>query len=240
MDSRPFHFRQFSMLHQDSTMKVGTDAVLMGTWVRLPEQGFALDIGTGSGILALMLAQRSISLEIHAIDIDRGSAFQSAFNFGNSAWSNRLMVWNSDVANFIPFPPSLRYQLIISNPPFFINSFKASCKRRNLARHTDSLPHENLIEHAARLLAPEGHFSVVIPAESQENFIQNCLYHQLWPARICKIIPVEGRDANRVMIETTFLPIKEPECENLVLRDKNFAFTPAYQAMIKDFYLGIE
>lgn len=240
MDSRPFHFRQFSMLHQDSTMKVGTDAVLMGTWVRLPEQGFALDIGTGSGILALMLAQRSISLQIHAIDIDRGSAFQSAFNFGNSAWSNRLMVWNSDVANFIPFPPSLRYQLIISNPPFFIDSFKASCKRRNLARHTDSLPHENLIEHAARLLAPEGHFSVVIPAESQENFIQNCLYHQLWPARICKIIPVEGRDANRVMIETTFLPIKEPECENLVLRDKNFAFTPAYQAMIKDFYLGIE
>ncbi|GAB1417770.1 methyltransferase [Bacteroidales bacterium] len=219
-------------------MKVGTDAVLMGTWVRLPEQGFALDIGTGSGILALMLAQRSISLEIHAIDIDRGSAFQSAFNFGNSAWSNRLMVWNSDVANFIPFPPSLRYQLIISNPPFFINSFKASCKRRNLARHTDSLPHENLIEHAARLLAPEGHFSVVIPAESQENFIQNCLYHQLWPARICKIIPVEGRDANRVMIETTFLPIKEPECENLVLRDKNFAFTPAYQAMIKDFILA--
>ncbi len=240
MDSRPFHFRHFSLLHQGATMKVGTDAVLLGAWTKLPASGFALDVGTGSGILALMLAQRSKLIDIQAIDIDRASAFQASFNFGNSAWSHRMKVWNADFANFKPYPATQRYRLIISNPPFFSASFKTPCKRRNLARHTDALSTESLIENTARLLSSDGRFSVVIPAENQADFIEKCVLYDLWPQRICHIIPVEGRPANRVMVESAFAPIREPEVESLILRNKNHDFSLAYNQLLKNFYLGLE
>lgn len=242
--STGFRCKQFYVDHRDCAMKVSTDALLLGAWTKLPATGAILDIGTGSGILSLMLAQRcqqQADLIIDAIELDATAAEVAAFNFRQSAWSAQLRLIKGDILTYpasADHPSDRRYNLIVSNPPFFNDSLKAADPQRNLARHTDSLSFADLLEVAARLLTPEGMFSVVLPTKGAEQMITLAqrsgwtLKHQLW---------VQSK-AERPPLRCLFTIIRgeqqsEPTPEQLLIHAPNGQYSADYRSLLRDFYL---
>lgn len=230
-----FHFKHFSLYHDRSTMKVGTDAVLLGAWVEVKPTDWVLDVGTGCGILPLMLAQREIA-KVHAVDLDEPSALEAAENFQASQWSRQLFAFHADVRKFTM---QCAYDLIISNPPFFVNSFKCDEDRRNQARHTDSsLTFSELIAVVRRLLKPDGRFVVVLPYRESQEFIPLATEAHLFVHRCENIIPVEGKTPNRVNLEFRYGKPEAVETDDLVIRTVDGKFTDEYNRVVSDFYLG--
>lgn len=230
-----FHFKHFSLNHDGSTMKVGTDAVLLGAWVDLKPADWVLDIGTGCGILPLMLAQRGVA-KVHAVEIDEASALEAAENFQASQWSRQLFAFHADVRKFTM---QCAYDLIISNPPFFINSFKCDADRRNQARHTDtSLSFNDLITAVRRLLKPDGRFVLVLPERESQEFLPLAEQGNLYLCRKENIIPIEGREANRVNLELRYGRPENVIVTDFVIRCDDGSFTDEYQRRVSDFYLG--
>lgn len=230
-----FHFKHFSLNHDRSTMKVGTDAVLLGAWVEVKPTDWVLDIGTGCGVLPLMLAQRGIA-KVHAVDLDEASALEAAENFQASQWSRQLFAFHADIRNFTM---QCAYDLIISNPPFFIHSFKCDADRRNQARHTDtSLTFSDLISTVRRLLKPEGRFVLVLPERESHGFLPLAEQGNLYLYRKENIIPIEGKEPNRVHLELRFSKPDSHHVTELIIRHENGTFTDEYQERVKDFYLG--
>ncbi len=156
-----FEFKQFRIEQQKAAMKVGTDGVLLGAWTPIVDAQRILDVGTGTGLIALMLAQRS-NARIDAVEIDKLASEEAEFNFAQSPWNDRLNVFNTNFQVFVnlPFVP---YDLIVSNPPFFINSLKTKCAALSVARHDEMLSFDQLITGAKRLLSNTGRFCVIIP-----------------------------------------------------------------------------
>lgn len=227
------------MEHDASTMKIGTDAVVLGAWVKVPDEGLVLDVGTGSGILALMIAQRTKSCVINAIDIDNESVKQATTNFQRSRWSSRLTALTADFSTFGQDEVEGIYDLVISNPPFFTSVFKTKHSRKNLARHTDTLSHKDLIANSFSILNSAGMFAVVIPADLSQQFEKMAYDAGYSCQRKCMVIPVEGRDPNRLMYEFVKKSIEKPEFETFTIRLSNGSFTPAYSKLLSDFYLGL-
>ena len=170
-------------------MKVGTDAVLLGAWVEVKPSDWVLDIGTGCGILPLMLAQKGIA-KVHAVDLDEASVREAAENFDASQWHDKLFAFYADIRRFTM---QCSYDLIISNPPFFINSYKCDADRKNQARHTDtSLTFKELVDSVRRLLKPDGRFALVLPERESHDFLPIAEQAHLFLHRQHNIIPVEG------------------------------------------------
>ncbi|MBQ3709136.1 MAG: methyltransferase [Bacteroidales bacterium] len=230
-----FHFKHFSLYHDRSTMKVGTDAVLLGAWVALKPTDWVLDVGTGCGILPLMLAQRGIA-KVHAVDLDEASAIEASENFQASQWDRQLFAFHADVRKFTM---QCAYDLIISNPPFFVNSFKCDADRRNQARHTDSsLTFGELIAAVKRLLKPDGRFVVVLPLRESQEFIPLAEQQNLFVYSKENIIPVEGKEPNRVNLEFRYGKPETVASSELIIRRVDGSFTDAYDRVVADFYLG--
>ncbi len=230
-----FHFKHFSLCHDRSTMKVGTDAVLLGAWVSVNPTDWVLDIGTGCGILPLMLAQKGVA-KVHAVDLDVPSAQEAAENFDASQWRDRLLAFHADARKFTM---QCAYDLIISNPPFFVNSFKCDADRRNQARHTDtSLTFGELIETVRRLLKPDGRFAVVLPFREAQEFFPLAEKGNLFVYQKENIIPVEGKDPNRLNLVFRYGKPEAVEETDLVIRQEDGMFTQDYQKRIEDYYLG--
>lgn len=234
-DQRPFHFKHFSLYHHRSTMKVGTDAVLLGRWVEVKPTDACLDIGTGCGILPLMLMQKGVD-GVDAIDLDEASIAEATENFQASQWRAKMQAVCADVRLF---QPNRRYDLIISNPPFFINSFKCDADRKNQARHTDiSLTFNDLCESVARLLNPDGRFAVVLPVTESVAFLKAAEGVGLFLRKEMDIIPVEGKEPNRVNLELGFIKTENIVKEEFTIRQLNGCFTSQYNEFLKEFYLG--
>lgn len=230
-----FHFKHFSLCHERSTMKVGTDAVLLGSWVEVKPTDWVLDIGTGCGILPLMLAQRGVA-KVHAVDLDEPSAMEAAENFQASQWRRQLFAFHADIRRFTM---QCTYDLIISNPPFFINSFKCDAGRRNQARHTDtSLSFDDLIASVRRLLKPDGRFVVVLPERESHGFLSLSNQNNLYLYRKENIIPIDGKKPNRVNMELRYGKPENQETDDLVIRLQDGSFSDGYQSRVSDFYLG--
>ena len=235
MDARPFHFKHFSLFHHRSTMKVGTDAVLLGRWVEVSPTDAVLDIGTGCGIMPLMLAQKG-ALKIDAVELDAASANEAEINFSASQWRDKLRMYQSDVRDFIT---NEKYDLIISNPPFFINSYKSDTERKNLARHTDdSLSFAELCASASRLLKDDGRFAVVLPLTESVEFLKEAEKNGLYQSKRMEIVPVEGKEPNRVNLELKKMPSETILTTSFVIRGADGKFTAHYDEFLKDFYLG--
>ena len=230
-----FHFKHFSLYHDRSTMKVGTDAVLLGAWVDVKPTDWVLDIGTGCGVLPLMLAQKGIA-KVHAVDLDEASVIEASENFQASQWSRQLFAFHADIRKFTI---QCAYDLIISNPPFFINSFKCDADRRNQARHTDtSLTFSDLIATVRRLLKPDGRFVLVLPERESHDFIPLAEQANLYIHRKENIIPIEGKDPNRVNLEFHYGNPETVLVSDLIIRHKDGTFMDNYLDRIKDYYLG--
>ncbi|MCL8007209.1 methyltransferase [Gelidibacter japonicus] len=242
-----FNFKQFTINQDRCAMKIGTDSVLLGAWTSLDSNPYSiLDIGAGTGILALMIAQRSgqvaMSAEIiDAIEIDDDAFEQCVENFEASPWGDRLFCYHASLEEFVE-DHSIneseweRYDLIISNPPFYLNSYKSNNEQRDLARFVDAMPFRQLIESVSKLLSPHGSFSVVIPFSEEKEFIMLASKEHLYPNRILRVKGSPQSEIKRSLLqfsfqETTVKPIQ------LIIETSRHQYTDDYIALTKDFYL---
>ena len=235
-DVRPFHFKHFSLHHHRSTMKVGTDAVLLGRWTEVGPNDVALDIGTGCGLLPLMLSQKGVA-QVDAVDIDPDSVEEATHNFEASQWRGQLHAFCVDL---VDYQTDKKYDLVISNPPFFNLFSKCDSVRKSRARHNDAgLSYAAMCREVARLMKPEGRFALVLPVNESLVFLKTAEVAGLSLHKRMHIIPIAGKEPNRVLLELGFEKCFGIQEDRLVLRDAEKRFTAEYHVFLKDFYLGL-
>jgi tRNA1Val (adenine37-N6)-methyltransferase len=232
-----FQFKQFSVQQDRCAMKIGTDGVLLGAWTPIDNNPFSiLDIGTGTGIIALMLAQRSNAQQIDALEIDEDAYEQSVDNFENSPWSDRLFCFHAGLDEFVEEPED-EYDLIVSNPPFYTEDYKTENEQRDLARFADAMPFEDLIEAAALLLSENGIFSVIIPFKEEEKFIALANEYELYPIKITRVKGTPASEIKRSLIAFVRDENTAVLTDELVIETARHIYTPEYIELTKDFYL---
>ena len=230
-----FRFKQFTILHDKSSMKVGTDAVLLGAWAEAENVSRILDIGSGSGIISLMMAQRTAA-QIVGVDIDFSSVEEARLNAENSVWKNRIQFHCTTIQQFCTAENRNLFDLIVSNPPFFVNSLKSPVENRNRSRHTDTLTFNDLVNAVLHCLAENGSFAVILPYIHGEQMENLCRQNDLFCYRKLQICPKEGKEVNRVLLQ--FKRKKEPLYQaNLTIRYITNCYTDDYKKLTKAFYL---
>jgi tRNA1Val (adenine37-N6)-methyltransferase len=230
---KPFRFKQFEVLQSRSAMRVGTDAVLFGAWVKVRDCKHVLDVGAGTGVISLICAQRCSMARIEAIEIDEESAEEAAENFMHSPWHDRLKIYHGD---FLKIATSEKFDLIISNPPYFTDSLRAANPGRSAARHDDYLPSDAFMRHAKRMLTAEGVIALIFPKNQLERWMVDAESEGLLPRRICHVFTLAQKDASRVMIEFCFNAPTEPEMESLLIEKNPREFSEAYKMLTADLY----
>ncbi len=232
-----FQFKQFSVNQDQTAMKIGTDGVLLGAWTPIENNPKSvLDIGTGTGIIALMLAQRSEAEQIDALEIDESAYEQAVENFENSPWGDRLFCFHAGLDEFVDDPED-EYDLIVSNPPFFSEDYRSENEQRDLARFQEAMPFEELVEAADLLLSENGIFSVIIPFNEEDRFIELCAEVELFPIKVTRV-----KGASNTKIIRSLLAFKRYElavltADELVIEISRHEYTPEYISLTKDFYL---
>ncbi len=232
-----FQFKQFSVEQDRCAMKIGTDGVLLGAWTPIDNNPFSiLDIGTGTGVIGLMLAQRSSAEQIDALEIDENAYEQAVDNFENSPWSDRLFCFHAGLDEFVEELED-EYDLIVSNPPFYTEDYKTDNEQRDLARFADAMPFEELIEAADLLLSENGIFSVIIPCKEEAHFLAIAKEYELYPFKITQVKGTPTTEIKRSLLafnrkETIDFPIDE-----LIIETARHIYTPEYIALTRDFYL---
>ena len=239
MSNTHFEFKQFCIHHDRCAMKVGTDGVLIGAWCTVDNHTRrVLDIGTGSGLIALMLAQRTESLdsEVCAIDIDAESCEQARENIAASRWCERIHTVHTSLQDFAHTTTS-KFDLIVSNPPFFVDSLKAPDTARNNSRHCDTLTHEELLKYSSELLVDGGRLAVVLPSSEAEAMIHVSAVYGLIPSRICRVSSTVRKGEIRRLVE--FVKTSDiVSCNQTTLCIHSGAdYSEEYRALTADFYL---
>lgn len=231
-----FQFKQFSVNQDKCAMKIGTDGVLLGAWTPLENTPYSImDIGTGTGIIALMLAQRSNAEQIDAMEIDDDAYEQAVDNFENSPWGDRLFCYHAGLDEFLEEPED-EYDIIVSNPPFYTEDYTSGDDQRDKARFTASLPFEDLVEAAALLLSDNGIFSVIIPFKEEDNFVALARDLDLFPFKITRVKGTPTTDIKRSMMAFS-RDEREIATDELIIETARHEYTPEYIALTKDFYL---
>jgi len=233
MKSPVFRFKQFEIRQDLTAMKVGTDGVLLGAWAEVDNPRRILDIGTGTGLIALMLAQRFPTAQIDALEVETAAAEQALNNFEISPWKNRLHLIHSD---FNEFQTENRYDLIVSNPPYFDEDYLSTDAGRNLARHSHSLRLKDLLLKSKKILSKQGSIQLILPVQKERNLQQILRNNQLY---INKITYVKGRkdlSAKRVLLSISAYPVKT-RTGSLTIEKARHEYTPEYIALTRDFYL---
>ncbi|WP_306349837.1 tRNA1(Val) (adenine(37)-N6)-methyltransferase [Flavobacterium sp. '19STA2R22 D10 B1'] len=232
-----FQFKQFSVEQDRCAMKIGTDGVLLGAWSPLDHNpSTVLDIGAGTGIIALMIAQRCAADQIDALEIDEEAYEQAVDNFENSPWSDRLFCFHAELDEFMEEPED-EYDLIVSNPPFYTEDYTSKDEQRNLARFTDSLPFEDLIEAASFLLSEQGVFTVIIPHKEEEQFILWANECELYPFKITRVKGNLTSKIKRSLIAFCRTKTNNLIIDELIIEIGRHEYTPEYINLTKDFYL---
>ena len=236
MSNSYFSFKQFTV-HQDKcAMKVGIDGVLLGAWTRVEDCQTILDVGTGTGLIALMLAQRS-NAHITGIDIDSGAVLQAAENVKNSPWKERISILEQSFQGFTE-ADSQQFDLIVSNPPYFVNSLKAPSESRSAARHTDSLSHNELIENALKMLSPTGRICLILPLNEGIECIRIAESLGLFCSKRVNVYPKRDGEIKRLLLE--FKTVKtECEVSELVIEEIRHQYSPEFCELAKDYYLKL-
>jgi len=236
--SKPFQFKEFSIEQDRCAMKIGTDGVLLGAWTSIQNPYSILDIGAGTGILALMLAQRSDAEQIDALEIDEDAYEQCVENFENSPWADRLFCYHAAFDEFVEEMEDEKYDLIISNPPFHSSGSSEDRSSREVARFQDALPFEELVCGVAKLLSENGTFSLIIPKEEEENFIRLASEQKLYPIKITEVKGTASSKVKRSLISFSFHK-SETQKSELILEESRHQYTRDYQKMVSPFYLKL-
>lgn len=233
-----FQFKQFTVYHDQCAMKVGTDGVLLGAWAKVYSDSTikVLDIGTGTGLISLMLAQRNKNIDIDAIDIDNNAIKQATENIKNSPFGSQINCYNLSLQDFAK--KNNKYDLIVSNPPFFNQSLKSPKQNRTLARHTDSLFIEELIELSSLLLSEKGRFSMIYPYENKDQILSLANTNNLFPCRITEVYPTPTSKPKRILVELS----KEyfsTETNQLTIEIDRHVYSPDFIKLVRDYYLKL-
>ncbi len=229
-----FRFKRFTIEQEHCAMKVGTDGVLLGAWTPLrPTDCRILDVGTGTGVIALMMAQRAPEAEITAIDLEEACVAEARRNADRSPWGARIITCCTSMQQFEADP----FDLIVSNPPYFVDSLRSPDKARTMARHTETLPFDEFIEATLRLLKPEGRLALVLPVEEGMHFLR-LVSSSLWLTHRVAVQTTPRRPTKRLLMLFSRQPLVAPlQDETLVIQTAPEEFTPAYRALTGDFYL---
>lgn len=240
-----FKFKQFTVWHGQCAMKVGTDGVLLGAWAPVEGARRILDVGTGSGVIALQMAQRAPEARIVAVEIDPEAARQAAANVAASPWADRIEVVCTDFAQLTAEEP---FDLIVSNPPYFVNSLQNPDAQRAKARHSDSLPYDLLLERAAELLAPSGRFALIFPVEPLADVMGAATRHGLALDRLTRVF-TKPRQCKRLLCAFMHKPQAEQlpqhtaeqlpahQEEQIIIQDEQGHYTEDYRQLTAPFYL---
>lgn len=233
-----FRFKQFTIQQKESAMKVGTDSVVLGAWISIQKANTILDVGTGTGILALMLAQRSSAL-IDAVESNKSACLEAVKNVKSSPWHDRIRVIESSFQDFwnVKKMAGLEYDLIISNPPYYSNSLPAKTFERTLARHSNTLTVSELLKGVNVLLKPHGRLGLVMPYPDGKQFIAVAKERGFYCNRLLKLRSRQGRPVKRLLMELSRQEM-ELETQYLVISESGQnQYTKDYIEMTKDFYL---
>jgi len=234
--SKPFRFKEFTIAQDRTAMQVGTDGVLLGAWTPLdtaPES--ILDIGTGTGVIALMLAQRCDGQTIDALELDDAAYEQATDNFEDSPWGDRLFCYHAHLYEFVTEMDDT-YDLLVCNPPFFENGQKTGDTARDQARFEEAMPFELLVSAAAKLLNPEGVFAVILPYSRKSEFLKLAAQVELFPFKITNVKGMAGKDFKRVLIAFS-IKAKDMTEDELIIEKARHDYTDEYIALTQDFYL---
>ncbi len=231
MASAEFRFKQFAIKQDRCALKVGTDAVVFGAWVHHRGANRILDIGTGTGVLALIAAQRNAGAQVHAVEIDDASAHQAAENAAASPWAARIRVHRMDVRRMKADAP---FDLILCNPPYYSGTAPAEEERDRVARHGAELTFDELLRSVVALLAPEGRFAVIIPTDREAELVAMCARLGLHPSRRCLLRYVAHRPPKRVMMELRRSPPAVIEEQLIVEGEGPKSFTAEARALVAD------
>jgi tRNA1Val (adenine37-N6)-methyltransferase len=231
--SRLFHFKHFSLDDTGAAMKVGTDAVLLGCLCQSQEPQFALDIGTGSGIIALQLAQRFPNCQVDALEIEESAMTQARANFAASPWATRLQCFYGDARKH---PKLQQYDLIVCNPPYYPHTLPAKGVQRQMAREQQTLSYQELAHIFSNQLKMTGSAWCILPSSYETHWMDALLQAKLHIFSKTLINPVDNKTANRVVVGAA-KEIRPLTTTNLTIRTKDGGYTQAYLQLTKDFYL---
>ena len=232
-----FKFKEFSVKQEHSAMKIGTDGVLLGAWTTVTPQPFSiLDIGAGTGVIALMLAQRSAAEIIDALEIDAPAYEECVDNFEQSPWGDRLFCYHADLKEFTE-EIEASYDCIVCNPPFYSEDSKSKNTQRAVARFQDAMPFQHLLESVEQLLSKNGSFSTIIPYKEEAHFMALAKKQQLYINRITHVKGHPDAPVKRSLIEFTRKTSKI-ETNTLIIETDRHVYTDAYRSLTKDFYLN--
>ncbi len=237
MPNSYFRFKQFTVYQDNCAMKVGTDGVLLGAWASVEGSKRVLDIGSGTGLLSLMVAQRS-SAQILGIEIDGLAARQATENVERIDWRDRIQIENVSLQEFVVRTDE-KFDFIISNPPYFNGSLKADSKERTMARHTDTLSYEVLLKSVSALLTEDGRFAVVFPYSEKEFFISLAATHNLFIYRIVEVYPTPQSMPKRILAEFS---MQTTDCEvaRMVIESGGrHQYSEEYVKLTREYYLNM-
>jgi tRNA1Val (adenine37-N6)-methyltransferase len=229
-----FKFKKFEVDQSDCPMKINTDGVLLGVIAAHPSADQILDIGTGTGVIALMLAQRYENAKVDAVEIDHSAAARAELNFKNSVFADRLSLHCADIS---VFESGNHYDLILSNPPYFVNDLKSLEPRKGVARHAHEAFFDSLIKKVAALLKPDGLFWVILPVKQAEQLIVNAVLVRLFPSKIIHVFSDETKTEFRQIVCFSF-KTQAPVQENFYIYASTGIYTDAYVSLLKDFFLA--
>ena len=232
MSNPYFSLKQFTIWQDRCAMKVGTDGVLLGAWAPTKGVKRILDVGTGTGLIALQLAQRCPEACITAIEIDEEASAQARENVLHSPWPDRIKV---ECCDFKDFLPAGMFDLIVSNPPYFVDALRCPDVQRNLARHSDGLSYEMLFGRSICMLDKDGQISVIIPYEAEKIVTDVAWKNGLSLIRCTEVYTKPDKPCRRLLLSFGLYPQKF-ERDTLCIEDKNSQYTPEYTALTKDFY----
>ena len=231
-----FRFKEFNIEQERCAMKIGTDGVLLGAWTTLePTPETILDIGAGTGVIALMLAQRSVAGTIDAIEVDEEAYEQCVENFENSSWGDRLFCYHAGFDEFVDEMEE-KYDLIVSNPPFYSENVSSGSITRDQARQNSALPFHELLEGVAQLLSDDGVFSTIIPHKQESSFLELAIGQGLHPNRITRVKGSPSSEVKRSLIDFRFHS-SQTIINELVIEIERHHYTPEYIALTQDFYI---
>ncbi len=236
MNKDLFNFKQFTVSQERCAMKVGTDGVLLGAWAGIHSISAALDVGTGSGVVALMLAQR-FKCEVVGVEVDKDAAGQAQENFMNSSWASRLSLVHSPFQEFAE-KTHKKFDLIVSNPPYFSEDIKSPNYQRSLARHSENLTLEELVDRALHLINHSGCIAFILPYNKRKQLIQAMIKNGLWMQRESFVHPIPHEEPNRILVEMGLESKPIVRRETIVIEEnKRHLYHSSFRQLTKDFYL---
>lgn len=236
MGSKYFKFKQFTVFHDKCAMKVGTDGVLLGAWTNFDNCKSILDVGTGSGLIALMAAQRNNLANITAIEIDEDAAVQAQENVENSPFKDKITVFSTSFQDFASSSTE-KFDLIISNPPFFANSLPSPDLKRTDARHTDTLTLNELFKLSKKILDNNGVVSLIYPFLERENIVSTAEKENFYLSRETVVFPTPSGLPKRILLEFSLNKPENVSINQLVIETNRHIYSPEFGELAKDFYL---